>query len=158
LPFSTESIDIIFSNLALQWCFPIDKTFNEIYRVLKTEGVLIFSIFGSKTLCELKEAWKNVDDFTHVNDFYTAQQLQSALEKAGFVPIEIKNQAYISHYDSVLDLMRELKFIGAHNVNSQRHKSLTSKKSLQTMMANYPRTESGEIVATFDVICIVARR
>jgi malonyl-CoA O-methyltransferase len=137
---------------------PIDKALSELHRVLVKDGELVFSTFGSKTLCELKEAWKNVDNFAHVNDFYTAQQLQFALEKAGFVSIEIKNLSYISRYDSVLDLMRELKHIGAHNVNSQRRKNLTSKKSLQTMMANYPRTESGEIVATFDVICIVARR
>ena len=158
LPFSTESINTIFSNLALQWCLPIDKALSELHRVLVKDGELIFSTFGLKTLCELKEAWKYVDDFAHVNDFYTASQLQSALEKAGFVSIEIKNKHYISRYDSVLDLMRELKHIGAHNVNSKRCKSLTSKKSLQTMMANYPRTESGEIVATFDVFQIVARR
>ncbi len=158
LPFSTESIDTIFSNLALQWCLPIDQALKELQRVLVKGGELVFSTFSSNTLHELKTAWTNVDDFAHVNDFYTAPQLQFALENAGFVSIEIKNQSYISRYDSVLDLMRELKHIGAHNVNSQRRKNLTSKKSLQTMIANYPRTESGEIVATFDVICIVARR
>jgi malonyl-CoA O-methyltransferase len=158
LPFSTDSIDTIFSNLALQWCQPIDKAFNELHRVLKIDGELIFSTFGSKTLCELKTAWANVDDFAHVNDFYTMPQLQTALEKAGFSSLEIKNQTYVSQYDSVLELMRELKYIGAHNVNSQRRKNLTSKKSLQTMISKYPLTESGEILATFDVICIVARR
>lgn len=158
LPFSTESIDTIFSNVALQWCLPIDNALNESQRVLKRNGALIFSTFGSKTLHELKTAWTNVDDFAHVNDFYTASQLQAALEKSEFVNIEIKNISYISRYDSVLDLMRELKHIGAHNVNSQRRKNLTSKKSLQTMIENYPCNESGEIVATFDVICIVAQR
>lgn len=158
LPFLSESIDTIFSNLALQWCQPIDKALNELHRVLKKNGELVFSTFGSKTLCELKTAWENVDNFAHVNDFYTAPQLQTALEKAGFSSLEIKNQAYVSQYDSVLDLMRELKYIGAHNVNSQRRKNLTSKKSLQTMISKYPPTESGGILATFDVICIVARR
>ena len=54
--------------------------------------------------------------------------------------------------------MRELKYIGAHNVNSQRRKNLTSKKSLETMMVNYPQNELGEIVATFNVISVIARR
>ncbi|MDD5228958.1 MAG: malonyl-ACP O-methyltransferase BioC [Methylococcales bacterium] len=158
LPFRTESINTVFSNLALQWCQPIDKALSELHRVLKPNSELIFSTFGCETLHELKTAWQHVDDFAHVNTFYTASQLQSALEKVGFSNVEIKNLSYVSRYDSVLDLMRELKRIGAHNVNSQRHKNLTSKKSLQTMITNYPRTESGEIVATFDVICIVARR
>ena len=158
LPFSTQSIDTLFSNVALQWCLPIDKALNEIHRVLKRNGALIFSTFGSETLHELKAAWASVDDFTHVNEFYAMPQLQLALAQAGFISIEIKKQHYISRYDSVLDLMRELKHIGAHNVNSQRRKNLTSKKSLQTMMENYPHNELGEIEATFDVICIVARR
>lgn len=158
LPFSTESVDTIFSNLALQWCQPIDDALNELHRVLVKDGELIFSTFGSETLWELKTAWASVDDFAHVNEFYTAPQLQSALEKAGFTHIEINSQPYISRYDSVLTLMRELKHIGAHNVNSQRRKNLTSKKSLKTMLANYPHDESGDCVATFEVICIVARR
>jgi hypothetical protein len=54
--------------------------------------------------------------------------------------------------------MRELKHIGAHNVNSQRPKNLTTKKALQTLIENYPRDEFGKISSTFDVICIVARR
>ena len=158
LPFLNETINTIFSNLALQWCQPIDEVLHELHRVLKSDGELIFSTFGSKTLWELKTAWKKVDDFTHVNEFYTPPELQNALKKAGFVSVEVKSQHYISRYDSVLDLMRELKYIGAHNVNSYRRKNLTSKKSLKTMMENYPHNELGEIMATFEVICIVARR
>lgn len=158
LPFLNESIDTIFSNVALQWCQPIDNALNEIHRVLKKDGVLIFSTFGSETLNELKTAWKNVDNFSHVNDFYNEAELEIALKKANFSQIEIKNLSYFSRYDSVLDLMRELKNIGAHNVNSQRSKNLTPKRSLQTMIENYPRNEFGKISSTFDVICIVARR
>jgi malonyl-CoA O-methyltransferase len=158
LPFLTESINIIFSNLALQWCFPIDKALHELHHILAKDGTLIFSTFGSETLCELKSAWANVDNFTHVNEFYTALQLKSALEKAEFANIEIQSRCYISRYDSVLTLMHELKHIGAHNVNLQRCKNLTTKKSLATMMANYSCNESNEIVATFEVISVIARR
>jgi malonyl-CoA O-methyltransferase len=158
LPFSNQSIDTIFSNVALQWCLPIDKALNELHRILKNDGKLIFSTFGLQTLNELKTAWKSIDNFSHVNHFYHESGLKAALEKAGFTEIEIQKQLYISHYDSVLDLMRELKYIGAHNVNSNRQKNLTSKKTLQTMIENYPRNEFGKISSTFDVICIVARR
>lgn len=158
LPFSNESMDAIFSNVALQWCQPIDKALNELHRVLKSDGELIFSTFGSETLHELKTAWKKVDDFSHVNDFYDVAELQSTLKKAGFSNINIQNQHYFSHYDSVWDLMRELKSIGAHNVNLQRNRNVTTKKSLQTMINNYPHNEFGKIYSTFDVICIVARR
>ncbi len=156
LPLSMKSIDTIFSNLALQWCLPIDKALTELHQVLKADGELIFSTFGSKTLCELKNAWASVDNFSHVNAFYNASQLRLALEKAGFVNIEIKNQSYVSYYDSVLDLMRELKGIGAHNVSSRRNRNLTSKQSLKSMMAHYPLSKFGEVFATFEVIYVKA--
>lgn len=158
LPFAKNSIDTLLSNVALQWCQPIDGALNELHQALKADGTLIFSTFGSKTLCELKNAWANVDDFPHVNAFYNVSQLEKALQQAGFNNFEIKVEQYLPCYESVLDLMRELKHIGAHNVNSARRKHLTTKTALQMMIENYPLTESSEIVATFEVIFVEAKK
>lgn len=158
LPFAKNSIDTLLSNVALQWCQPIDNALSELNRVLNANGTLIFSTFGLQTLCELKVAWASVDDFPHVNTFYNAQQLQQALQEAGFNSFEIKVQRYLPRYESVLDLMRELKHIGAHNVNSARSRHLTTKTALQTMIENYPCTKSGEIIATFEVIFVKAKK
>jgi len=158
LPFAKDSIDTLLSNVALQWCQPLHGALNELQRILNKDGTLIFSTFGSQTLCELKTAWASVDDFPHVNTFYNAQQLQQSLQKAGFNHLEIKVQQYLPRYESVLDLMRELKHIGAHNVHSARSRHLTTKTALQTMIENYPRTKSGEIVATFEVIFVKAKK
>ncbi|MFI3215711.1 MAG: malonyl-ACP O-methyltransferase BioC [Methylococcales bacterium] len=157
LPLKAQCLNAIFSNVALQWCYPIDEALSELHRVLASEGTLLFSTFGSDTLCELKAAWANVDDFVHVNDFYTLGDLQSALENAGFVDITLKRTRYLRQYDNVLELMRELKHIGAHNVNQTRSKTLTSKKSLKTLISTYPKNEVGGIDATFDVIYVMAR-
>ncbi len=158
LPFTAQSVQTVFSNLALQWCLPLDNALNELHRILKSDGELIFSTFGSQTLCELKSAWGKVDDYAHVNEFYTLKQLQILLEKADFVDVEINSFNYVSRYASVLALMHELKHIGAHNVNTQRSKTLTTKKALKTMMAHYPIEESGDIIATFEVITVKARK
>jgi len=158
LPFAKNSIDTLLSNVALQWCQPIDGALNELQQVLKPDGTLIFSTFGSQTLCELKTPWASVDDFPHVNTFYDALQLEKALQQAGFNNLEIKVQQYLPRYKSVLDLMHELKHIGAHNVNSARSRHLTTKTALQTMIESYTRTNSGEIVATFEVIFVKAKK
>lgn len=154
----TNSVDTLFSNVALQWCFPIDNAMFELQRILKSDGTLIFSTFGSQTLCELKAAWASVDDFAHVNEFYTPKMLQVALENANFSNIEITTKHYVSRYDSVLDLMRELKHIGAHNVNTKRKKTVTTKTMLARMIKNYPQTKTGEISATFEVIFVRASK
>lgn len=158
LPLRSQSFNAIFSNVALQWCYPIDEALRELHRVLASEGTLLFSTFGSDTLCELKAAWANVDDFVHVNDFYTQNALQMCLDNAGFVDMTLKRTRYLRQYANVVELMHELKHIGAHNVNQTRSKALTSKKALKTLMSAYPKNEVGGVDATFDVIYVVARK
>ncbi|MEN9896605.1 MAG: malonyl-[acyl-carrier protein] O-methyltransferase BioC [Pseudomonadota bacterium] len=157
LPLKAQSVNAILSNVALQWCYPIDEALSELHRVLVGEGILLFSTFGSETLCELKATWATVDDFVHVNDFYTLENLHAALENAGFVDITLRRIRYLRQYTNVLELMHELKDIGAHNVNQTRSKTLTSKKTLKTLMSMYPKNEVGGIDATFDVIYVMAR-
>lgn len=158
LPLQAGTIDTLFSNVALQWCYPLDRALSELRCVLKPEGRLVFSTFGHQTLYELKAAWTQVDDFAHVNDFYTYAALQNSLEQAGFVEITVTTRRYVQTYASVLDLMHELKQIGAHNVSDARSKTLTTKAALKTLISAYPKNAAGEVAATFEVFYVLARR
>ena len=84
LPLADQVIDGMFSNLALQWCRSPEAVFADIKRVLKADGQLVFSTFGPQTLKELKAAWAEVDDYHHVNEFYSTGQLKYFLQQAGF--------------------------------------------------------------------------
>ena len=53
LPFKDQSVDLIFSNLLLPWCNDIKKLLYEWRRVLRPEGLLMFTSFGPDTLHEL---------------------------------------------------------------------------------------------------------
>ncbi|MGZ5575508.1 MAG: malonyl-ACP O-methyltransferase BioC [Methylobacter sp.] len=155
LPLSGQIVDGVFSNLALQWCVNLEAVFADIKRVLKPGGRLVFSTFGPQTLHELKNAWAEVDAYNHVNEFYSEQQLARFLQLAGYTEIKIETRLYTSSYGSVLDLMKELKQIGAHNVIAGRNKSITTKTQMQRMIAAYQRHRSGEqIPATFEVIMV----
>ena len=54
LPFESNKFNLVFSNLYLHWSNDLLKVLNEIYRVLKPDGLFLCSIFGSETLNELK--------------------------------------------------------------------------------------------------------
>ena len=84
LPLAGQSIDSVFSNLALQWCRNLEAVFTGIKRALKPDGQLVFSTFGPQTLHELKSAWAAVDNYNHVNAFYSEAQLKQFLQQAGF--------------------------------------------------------------------------
>ena len=158
LPVLDAGIDWIFSNLALQWCTDLPEVFENFKRVLKLDGRLIFSTFGPKTLQELKQAWAMVDNYSHVNDFYSVQQLRDFMQQAGLQNIQIENYQHKSEYSNVMALMKELKGIGAHNVTANRNRGFSTSAHLQNMTSAYEAfRENGYLPATFDVINVSAR-
>ncbi|MCK5876276.1 MAG: methyltransferase domain-containing protein, partial [Candidatus Marithrix sp.] len=50
LPIADNSIDLLVSNLMLQWCDDIQMVFAEFARVLQPNGAIFFSTFGPDTL------------------------------------------------------------------------------------------------------------
>lgn len=158
LPLATHCVDSVFSNLALQWCSDLRAVLTDIRRVLKANGQLALTTFGTDTLCELKRAWATVDNYQHVNDFLSEQAVVNAVRQAGFRTVYSHRQLYTPRYDSVQTLMRELKHIGAHNILAGRNKQLTRKSTLQAMIAAYPVDACNSISATFEVITVCATR
>lgn len=160
IPLASNSINHVFSSLALQWCSNLPAVFAHIHRILKTNGQFYFSTFAPLTLQELKGAWASVDDYAHINDFEQAEQLEHYLQQAGFKNIRITRTLYTRYYDSVLALMHELKHIGAHNVRTERNKHCTGKATLQNMIKHYEETYcvNGKISASFEVFIVQANR
>tara|TARA_R110000868_G_scaffold8205_8_gene42820 strand:- start:23796 stop:24656 length:861 start_codon:yes stop_codon:yes gene_type:complete len=149
---STDSVDLIVSNAMLQWTQP-DPVFQECRRLLKQEGLLMFTTFGPDTLQELRYCWAQIDDAVHVNRFMDMHDMGDALVKAKFADpvMDMYNSSVI--YPDVLSLMRYLKALGAHNVNSGRRKTLLSRASLNKLDEHYAQFSDGDnVYATFEVI------
>ncbi len=157
LPLTPQSVDLAISNLAFQWCGNLGQAFSDVKRILKPKGRFVFTTFGPNTLHELTHAWRQVDDYAHVNTFYNTTQLNGFLKWAGFQQVELETRTYISAYESVWGLMAELKQLGAHTVMAGRNKQFTSRSAMQRMMSAYQQDENGEIPATFEVITAMAR-
>lgn len=140
LPLRDNSVDLIFSNLALQWCGELDQAFCEFRRVLKPGGLLMFSTFGPDTLKELRHSWARADDENkklHVNEFIDMHDIGDALLRAGLADPVMDVEHFTLTYPDVYKLMRELKALGAHNVTKARRHSLTGKTRLKRMVSAY---------------------
>src|ERR1700733_15833970 len=57
LPLKDHSVDLVFSNLTLQWCIHLSLAFHHIRRILRPGGVFLFSTLGVDTLQEIRESW-----------------------------------------------------------------------------------------------------
>jgi malonyl-CoA O-methyltransferase len=154
LPLRTASVDLVFSNLMLQWCNDPDAVFGECRRVLKPGGLLTFATFGPDTLVELRRAWSAAaDGHTHVNRFIDMHDLGDALVRSGLVEPVMDVERYTLTYATVRDLMRDLKTIGAHNANVGRPRGLTGKGAFERMTAGYEGfRRDGRLPATYEVV------
>ncbi len=157
IPLQKQVVDKIVSNLALQWCQNLTQVFEGFNHVLKSGGQVVFSTFGPATLQELKQAWSEVDDYRHVNEFYTVDELTVFLQQAGFGRIQIESKCYQSNYQAVIELMRELKGIGAKNMLSGRNKKTTSKTQMDNMIKAYEKYRINKLIpATYEIIFVSA--
>jgi len=153
LPLATESIDIVFSSLAVQWCCNPEWFLAELARVLKPGGRCVFTTLGPDTLHELRQSWAAVDTYQHVNNFLPAEALIAAAGRVSGIELILSTKGYCMQYQRVGELLTELKSLGAHNMNRRRSAGLTSRKTLQGMLQAYESWRvDGLLPATYDVI------
>jgi malonyl-CoA O-methyltransferase len=153
LPLPDASVDLLFSNLMLQWCDDADAVFAEIARVLRPRGLLTFTTFGPDTLMELREAWREADDFTHVSPFADMHDIGDGLVRAGLVEPVLDVLRYTLTYPDVRVLMRDLKAIGAQNATAGRPRGLTGRQRLRTVEQAYERhRRDGRLPASYEVV------
>lgn len=153
LPLREASVDVIFSNLCLQWTEDLPAALAGFRRVLKPGGLLLCSTFGPQTLQELREAFASADDRPHVSPFAAIQQFGDALLAAGFRDPVLDRDRFGLHYPDLPALMRTLRAIGAVNALDARRRSLTGKARMRRVFAAYEaRREAAGLPATWEAI------
>ncbi|MCB1948336.1 malonyl-ACP O-methyltransferase BioC [Nitrosomonas sp.] len=153
LPFCEDSVEMVWSNLALQWCNDLDMTFREMNRVLKPDGLLMFSTFGPDTLQELRQAFSQVDNYIHVNQFIDMHDIGDMLVRNRFATPVMDMEHITLTYEDVISVMRDLKAIGAHNVAQGRLQGLMGKTKWHKVVESYEAMRiDGKLPATYEVI------
>ncbi|WP_206861864.1 malonyl-ACP O-methyltransferase BioC [Lysobacter changpingensis] len=153
LPLRDASVDILFSNLCLQWVEDLPAVFAGFRRVLKPDGLLLVSTFGPDTLHELREAFAQADNAPHVSPFASIAQFGDALIAAGFRNPVLDRDEFVLGHDDLAGLMRELRTLGATNAMHDRRRSLTGRSRFARAAQAYePWRRDGRLPATWEVI------
>ena len=158
LPLAENSVDVLFSNLCLQWVEDLDAVFAGFRRVLKPQGLLLLSTFGPDTLWELREAFARADDAPHVSPFADIAGVGDALMRAGFHQPVLEREVETTRYPDLAALMRELRAIGATNALSARRHTLTGRARFAAAERAYEplRGGDGNLPATWETITAMA--
>jgi len=153
LPLKDNSVDMIFSSLAIQWVNDLQNTFAEFMRVLRPGGLVMFTTFGPDTLKELRQSWQQVDSHDHVNSFIDMHDIGDSMLACRFAEPVMDVENIVLTYESVSGLMQDLKDIGATNASEQRQRGLTSKSAYQAMTDAYESMRvDGKLPATYEVV------
>lgn len=157
LPFADGSLDLVHSNLCLQWCEDPGLALAEFRRVLRPGGALLFSTFGPDTLKELRAAFAAVDRQPHVSRFVDMHDIGDALLTTGFRDPVLERDDFTLTYTDARTLMRELRAIGATNADAQRSRTLTGKAHLARVADAYEAfRRDGVLPATYEVVYAAA--
>lgn len=154
LPLADGSVDVIVSNLCLQWVEDLPATFAALRRALRPGGLLLLSTFGSETLQELRDAFAVADDSRpHVSPFADIARFGDALVHAGFRDPVLDRDLYRQHHADLPALMRQLRALGATNALAGRRRTLTGRARFAAAAAAYEPLRTGEgLPATWEVI------
>jgi malonyl-CoA O-methyltransferase len=153
LPFAANSVDLVWSNLALHWHPQPDKVFAEWRRVLRVDGLLMFSNFGPDTFKELRTAFAAMDETAHALPFVDMHDFGDQLVDAGFsTPVMDMEQITVT-YDTVEAMFRDVRAFGG-NPLATRRRSLVGRAAWQRMLAALEgqRRPDGKLALTFEVI------
>ena len=158
LPFADRSMDVVYSNLCMQWCETPRPLLAECARVLKPGGFMVASSLGPDTLWELRAAWAAADaSQAHVGRFLDLHEVGDAALAAGLKDPVLDSDRITLDYADVRGLLVDLKGLGATNADRERPHALTGKVRFQTMLDAYEtHRRDGRIPATWEVITLHA--
>jgi malonyl-CoA O-methyltransferase len=154
LPFPDQSVDLIFSSLALHWSPALDVVLAEVRRVLRHPGLFSFAVPGPGSYCELRSAWQTVDKGQHVIPFPEMRALGDGLTRAGLAEAVMDTDTLTLKYREFSHLIADLRATGTTNASTGRSRGLTGRKAWQQLAAAYEhqRDGGGLLPATVEIV------
>jgi len=161
VPLPPASIDLAISLLSFQEMNDVPGMLVQICRALKPDGLFLGTLLGTGTLFELRECLLAAESEIYggvsprVAPFVDVRDAGGLLQRAGFALPVADSDPVTVRYDSLFDLMRDLRSMGATNVLTARSRQPVSKRFFLRAAEIYAERFSdadGRIRATFDLI------
>ncbi|MBB1336826.1 methyltransferase domain-containing protein [Pseudoalteromonas sp. SR44-2] len=139
LPLQANSVDIIYSNFAVQWSANFSALMQSLYNILKPDGQAYISTVVKGSLNEIKTAFAALDSNSHINTFNSELLINQSVQNAGFIINSAKKRIYTDEYTTPLKAIASIKAIGATTQNhTNTRQGLLTKSALQKVCSAYP--------------------
>ena len=161
LPFAEASLDLVVSGLALQFVNDLPGTLIQIRRALRPDGLFLAALIGGDSLTELRQAFAAAEAEVEgglsprVAPFADLRDMGALLQRAGFALPVTDVDRVVVRYATPLDLMHDLRRMGAANPLAQRRRVPLRRSVLKRMIEIYAERfagADGRIPATFEIV------
>jgi len=161
LPFADESLDLVISNLSLHWVNDLPGALVQINRALKPDGLFLGALLGGDTLIELRDALMTAEIALsdgagpRISPFADLRDGGALLQRAGFALPVVDSDRITVSYETIFDLMADLRGMGETNATVERTRAPLSRRLLLQAAEVYQDRYSepdGRLRATFHVI------
>src|SRR5262245_43847066 len=139
LPFARGSLDLVVSALALQFVNDLPGMLVQICRALKPDGLFLAALIGGESLTELRQAFAAAEAEVEggvsprVAPFADLRELGALLQRAGFaLPVTDVDRVTV-RYASPIELMHDLRRMGASNAMTERRRVPLKRATLKRM-------------------------
>ncbi len=162
-PFRDQSLDLVVSALSLQFVNDLPGALIQIRRALRPDGLFLGAVFGGDTLIELRDVLLRTElELTggaspRVLPFAGTRDLGSLLQRAGFALPVVDQDMLTVRYDTLFDLMRDLRNMGATNILAQRSRTPPGREFFRRAAEIYAETYAdadGRIRATMQIVSL----
>jgi malonyl-CoA O-methyltransferase len=155
--FIAGKYDLITSNATFHWFRDLACTTENLYKMLDSGGILTFSYFGPNTYRELQESLDLITGSSVIacTSFLTAKEIRDLLGST-FRVSAVEEREYQENFDSLRDLLDNIKLTGTRGVGSGSGVVWT-RKLLESLEDTY-LWHFGAIRATYQVYMCRAER
>ncbi len=163
LPLRNESVDLVLSALVLSFVNDLPGVLVQIRRALKPDGLFLGTVFGTRTLDELRQSFYQAEEETvggispHTIPMIDVRDCGTLLQRAGFALPVADSDLVTVKYSTPWSLFEDLRGMGMTNILRERHKSPLKRKTIFRMIELYEELfsdQEGKVEATFELITL----
>ena len=162
-PLRTQSLDLIVSALSLQFVSDLPGSLVQLRNALRPDGLFLAALPGAGTLSELRESLTQAElelnggAAARVLPFADTRDLGSLMQRAGFaLPVTDLDRLTV-RYDTMFDLMADLRAMGATSILKDRSRKPLPRRVFLRAAEIYAERFSdpdGRIRATFAMVTL----
>lgn len=162
-PFALASFDLIVCGMALQWVNDLPGVLAQARRMLAPDGLFLACLPGGASLGELRAALAQAEEeitggaSPRVSPFADVRDMGALLQRAGFALPVADVDSFTLRYDSLFELMADLRAMGAANVLVKRARKPLRRDALARAAQIYAERFSdpdGRVRASFEIVWV----